>query len=60
MFEAFLQKYQTTEEVPTRVLLKVETNLKSSSIVRLDLFLGRMKECNVRLIYNIQLSWMLF
>jgi hypothetical protein len=27
--------------------------------VRLDLWRGRMKACNVRLIYNIQLSWVL-
>jgi len=56
MFEAILQKYQTKEEVPTKVLLKQETSLHNSLIVRLDLCLGRMKECNVRLIYNIQLS----
>jgi hypothetical protein len=35
-----------------------ERNLNNSLVVRLDLCLGRMKECNVRLIYNIQLSWM--
>jgi hypothetical protein len=31
----------------------------NSLIVRMDLFLGRMKECNVMLIYNIKLRWML-
>jgi hypothetical protein len=36
-----------------------ERNLNSSLIVRLDLCLGRMRECNVGLIYNIQVSWML-
>ena len=46
-------------EVPTKVLLKYGTNLKNSSIVRLDLCLVRMKECNVRLICNNQLSSML-
>jgi hypothetical protein len=32
-----------------------ETNLNKCLIVRLDLCLGRIKQCNVRLIYNIQL-----
>jgi hypothetical protein len=30
MFEAILQKYQTKEEVPTKVLLKLGTNLNNS------------------------------
>jgi len=38
------------------VLLKYETNLNKYLIVRLDLCLGIIKECNVRLIYNIQCS----
>ena len=59
MFEGIFQKYRTNEEVPTKVLLKCETNLNNSLIVRLDLCLGRMNECNVRLLFNIQLSWML-
>jgi uncharacterized protein YpiB (UPF0302 family) len=59
MFEAIFQKYQIKEEVPTKVLLKYEANLNNSLIVRLHLCLGRMKECNVRLLYNIQLNWML-
>ena len=37
----------------------VREKLNNYLVVRLDLCLGRMKECNVRLIYNIQLSWML-
>jgi hypothetical protein len=37
-----IQKYQTKEEVPTKVLLKYETNLNNSVIVRLDLFLRRI------------------
>jgi hypothetical protein len=35
-----------------------ETNLINSLIIHLDLCLGRIKECNFRLIYNIQLGWM--
>jgi len=31
MFEAILQKYQTKEEVPTKVLLKQTTNLNNYS-----------------------------
>jgi hypothetical protein len=31
----------------------------NSLTVHLDLYLGKMEECNFRLIYNIQLSWML-
>ena len=59
MFEAVSQKYQNKGEVPTEVLLKQETNLNNSSTVRLGLCLGIMKECNVGLIYNIQLGWIL-
>ena len=59
MFEAIFQKYRANDEVPTKVLLKYETNLNNSLIIRLDLCLGRMNECNVRLIFNIQLSWTL-
>ena len=58
MFEAILRKYRNKDEVPTKLLLKEETNLNNSVIVLLDLCLGRMKECNVRLIFTIQLSSM--
>jgi hypothetical protein len=44
--------YQTKGEVATKVLLKLETDLNNSSIVRLDLCFGRMKECNVALFCN--------
>jgi hypothetical protein len=54
-----LKKHQTKHKVATKVLLKYEANLNNSLIVRLDLCHGRMKECNVRLICNIQLSWVL-
>jgi len=50
-------KIPNQEEVPTKVLRKKETNFNNSLIVRLELCLGRMKEC--RLIYNIQLTWTL-
>ena len=39
------------------VLLKQETTLNRSLIFRLDLCLGRMKERNDRLTYNIQFSF---
>jgi hypothetical protein len=39
---------------------EVRTNFSSYLIVCLDLWLGRTKECNFRLIYNIKLRWMLF
>jgi hypothetical protein len=54
MIKAISQKYQNKEVVTTKVLWKEETNLNKSLIVRLDLCLVRIKECNVRLIYNIQ------
>jgi hypothetical protein len=38
---------------------EVRDKFKKSLIFRLVLCLGRTKECNVRFIYNIQLSWML-
>jgi len=37
----------------------VRDKFKQFLLVRLDLCLGRMKEFNVRLIYNIKLSWTL-
>ena len=43
MIKAILQKYQNKQVVPTEVLLKYETNLNKPLIVRLDLWLGRMK-----------------
>jgi hypothetical protein len=46
------------EELSIKILFKYETNLNNSLIIHLDLCLGSMKECNVRLIYNIQLGWM--
>ena len=33
MFQAILQKYQTKEEVPTKVFLKQESNLNNSLIL---------------------------
>ena len=48
------QKYQNKQVMPTEVLLKCETNLNKYLIVRLYLCLGRIKQCNVRLICNIQ------
>jgi hypothetical protein len=44
-----LTKIPNQGEVPTDVLLKSETNLNNSLTVRLDLCLGRMKECDNRL-----------
>jgi len=38
---------------------EVRDKFKKFLLVRLDLCLGRMKECNIRLIYNIQLSRLL-
>jgi hypothetical protein len=38
---------------------EVTDKFKQFLLVCPDLFLGRMKECNVRLIYNIQVSLML-
>ena len=38
---------------------EVRVKFKQFLLVRLDLCFGRMKDCNVRLIYNIELSWML-
>ena len=54
MIKAMPQKNQHKQVMPTEVLLKYETNLNKYLIVHLDLCLGRIKECNVRLIYNIQ------
>jgi len=52
MIKAISQIYQNKEVMPTEVLLKYETNVNKYLIVRLDLCLGRIKECNIRLIYN--------
>ena len=54
MIKAMSQKYQNKQVMSTEVLLKCETNLNKYLIVRLYLCLGRIKQCNVRLICNIQ------
>ena len=48
-----LIKITNKQVEPTEVLLKNERNFNKQLIVRLDLCLGRIKECNVTLIYNI-------
>jgi hypothetical protein len=57
MWEAISPNYQTKGEVATKVLLKLETDLNNSLIVRLDLCLGRMSimsGCSV--IYSTKLD----